>query len=651
MKNTGERSRRGFSKALYSKLKTSVLAAVFTSYRDREKKSIYDSGFGRRVLSPALKAVSSKISSCVTSEFLKKAAAFLLSLKLRVYGTFLVSFGIYTAIFYLANNFILSDDRKVSDILVGAVVALAALPILFSDETLSSALTSSRLGAQIMRVTGIRREKIQTERVRGKSNHGFLAGIAAGVISYFISPLAVIFVLLSLAALWLISASPEFGAILLLFSIPFLNLSNLTALLAATLISFALKVVRGKRYVTFETLDAAVLGIFLVLIFASIGTHSGESSSISLRMALYITVYFLAANLMRSKGWLDRASSSLVAGVAAASGVVTAVSVAGIFFTGAGAGFAGVLGRSLLTGRLTGADPAAFNMLIASAFPIALSHFIHSPEGVGRRSSAVALLLMIYPLVEHRSLFAIISIAAASMLLLMIYSGKFIYLPISLAVVGVASSLLFPNFWGSVSRVFGTGFDSFTNLRSSAWHSATDILSRSFIAGIGFGKGAIHTASAAPGKLPADHVYNTYLQFWIESGILGFVLLIVFVWLIVTAFFKTADTIDLARHSSVLKGDAPTGRRKSGDALSFAQEFALSRRLAVAGPFCSTVCLLIYAMGDHIWEDPAVFLVFWAVAGLASAGVRGVREEINDHEASSADGRDIASAECDLPTV
>ncbi len=641
---------KSFSNRLYSKLKTSILALVFTSYRSRAKKSFYDSKIARKVIEPAASALSSKIASSGTTKFLSAAAKYFLSLKLRVYGTAVLVFGVYTALFYFASNFILSGDRRITEVVIGLVAALSALPLVFSDDTLSGALTGSKIGRYAFGLTGIRPEAAQTAFARGKTSYAFLIGVALGVISYFTSPCDVISVVAGLLLLWIISSSPEFGVIITAFSVPLASTWFLTALVVVTASSYVLKLIRGKRYITFETIDVAVLGIFLVLLFSSIAAPSNESADISLRMALYIAVYFLAASLLKSKEWLDRATTAIISGSSLSSAIIALAFGASFFFPGIKASVAPVFGDSLLGLRLAGIDPTAFNMVLTVAIPAALSHIIVPPKEIPRSTTVISMIVMTIPLLEFRSVYAVGAIALSLMLLLMIYSSRFIYLPVAVAAILGGGYFIFPAAASKVIGVLTSGFDSFATIRLPAWQDAADILSRVFIGGAGFGAGAFRMVSSARihGGEVAGKAYNTFLQFWIESGILGFVLLVAFVWLVLTASFTVFDRIDLAKRSPALKSAAPR-ERSSSDSTPYDEEFALTRRIAVAGPFCSVVGLFLFGMAENVWGDHRVFLFFWIAAGVMAAGIRGVREEIKEHEATYNDRKDPAtSSECDI---
>ena len=329
---TRERSASQRRGAGYKKLKTSLLAAIFTSYRPYEKKfpAVRDG-----LTSGVIRSVSGSISSSLTTGVLSHLASFFLSLRLKVYGTFLLTFGAYTALFGVIKNFVLSGDRLVFDILTGLILFLAALPLVSSKETLSSALLSSKVGVIVHHLTGIRYETMQTDAVRGRVNHGFLFGVAAGVASYFTSPGTLIFWLSAIVLVWVVSSSPEFGVISTAFMIPFAGYRVIFFFAVVTLVSCALKVIRRKRYLTFETLDVAVLGIALMTLFCAVTSANADTALYSVRLSVLSLSYFAAANIMRSEKWLDRAATSFVFSISLCCFAVLLFRTVGFFTSGA----------------------------------------------------------------------------------------------------------------------------------------------------------------------------------------------------------------------------------------------------------------------------------------------------------------------------
>ena len=625
MKNGG----KSFASKMNMKLKTSFLAAVFTSYRSREMRSILGTRFGQKVLSPVFSTVSRLISSSFSTEALSFLAKFLLSQRLKLYGAMLFAFGVYSAATSVAEQFILSSGRQISGIIFGAVCALSSLPLIASDDTLSGALSSSRIGAALCRVTGIRREATEVAKARGRASYGFLIGAALGTLTFFVSPYRIVLIAASAVVLWLIMTSPEFGVIAGAFMLPFWSVARLTALAAATALSYLIKVIRGKRFVTFELTDVAAFGLLLTLLFTAV--TSGAAWKTPLKMALYMTVYFLAASLIRSTDWWERAVGSAVTGASLAGCAVAVAAVGGIFVPGIGQTLGRLFPSSILATRFIGADPSTFNMYMTLAIPLVLSRLL-IPRGKVHLYDAVALALTVYPMIETKSAYAFFSASVGVLILLAIRKPRLAFLPLCGACAAGIVRLAFPSFFAGILASFASHFEKFVSLRAHTLGAITSLPLKTYIVGIGFGDETFAVATSAADGSGAGF-YNTFFKFCIETGLVGALMLVLFIWLLVSACFGIFDRLDLARHSQAIKSASPL-RSSRDDASPFALEFALSRRMAIAGPAASVLALVVYGIADNVWADDRIFLFFWMVCGIAAGAVRCTRGEIKDHENS-----------------
>lgn len=613
----------GVAGALYSKMKTSLCAALFTSYRSGRARAFRSGG----PLSGVRRAVSGAVSSSVTSHVSYNATTFLLSLRLKFYGTMFMTFGVYTTLFYIVKNFFLTGERRYFDVATGVLLTVASFALLSSEETLSAALCRSKFGRVAASAAGIRREDMRTDEVRGRANHGFLVGLALSIAAYFASPYWVMAVIAAALSLWIVFSRPEYGVFLSALVLPFAPTYLLAALTGATLVSYFVKVLRGKRFFSVETLDAAALGVFLTIALGWIASVSPSSVKDSLLFASLMTVYFVSANLFRTKSRCDAVLSALIAGGCASSVCAFGASALSGHFSGVPGRLSGIFSSSLLSEYLTN-DPTLFLTFCVALFPAALSHFIAPPRSSSRLPSAIALIALALPVAASRSVYALIPIAVSCSVLLMICSRRFIYFPVAGGVIFAACLALFPQFYDRVAEYVKTGLANFTASRTSEWLDKGYEISRSALGGIGFGEGAFEAVNVTSRAASPGHVYNTYLQFRIENGVFGLIVLVIFIWLIVSASFTAIDLLDRAKTSPALRNTGAKGKKLSAEA------FAAAGRMSVGGAFCSVSALLIYGLADHVWRDGRIFFLFWLVAGVCSAAVRCVTREVNDSVAA-----------------
>lgn len=226
----------------------------------------------------------------------------MLAVSSRVYGTFLLTFGLYIILVYLVKHFAFSEmGEELADIVLSGAMILAALPIFIIDRSLSSLLRSSRLtGYLLTKVFGIRSAMLKPCESTGK---GYVAalilGLVCGSLTIFFSPFSVLTLLVVILAVMVVLGSPEFGVTLLLFLIPFLNDNALLFAVSVVLVSLLFKVFTLKRTLHFKGIDYAVL-LFCVLVFFfgvfSYRQPSGIKSAISL--FTFALSYFAVSQLV-----------------------------------------------------------------------------------------------------------------------------------------------------------------------------------------------------------------------------------------------------------------------------------------------------------------------------------------------------------------
>ena len=95
--------------------------------------------------------------------------------------------------------------------------------------------------------------------------------------------------------------------------------------IALTAIAYLGKLIRGKRVIRFSLVDVLVLLLGLLLYLSGAVAVGGEESARQVgHLCLFLVMYFMVVNLMRTPAWLHRA---MLAGVGSAS----LLAVTGIF--------------------------------------------------------------------------------------------------------------------------------------------------------------------------------------------------------------------------------------------------------------------------------------------------------------------------------
>lgn len=645
--------------AVCRKLETGFIGALFTSYKCGDDMA----ASGKKTKGAAFAAaerISDSLNTGRAVYGMSAAAHKLLGVRLRVFGTFFASFGIYTVLYAFFQNFIASGGRQIYDIFAGIILTVAAFPLIFSDDMLISALTESSFGKALSAV-GIDVDADAAKNIKpcGRLNVGFILGVAAGVLSYFASPYKIMLALLIVLLISVTAAKPEFGIVAVSFLIPFSASSVLLLLLAATGVSFIFKLVRGKRYCTFEALDASAFGMLLVILLGGTVSVSDTPYRDSILYAFLAVSYFLAANLLRRRVWLYRMRCALVYGTSFAAGIYILSSLGDAALGGVSEALGDIFGNSLLSSALSG-DVGGLRMITVAVLPIALSLVLNynGANGAHVRNTHALISFFVLLLSTTVGISPYIFVAAACLLLMfiLVYTERTLIFIICAGLgTGIVFSL-FPSFFERARNVLGVSLESFFSSRLSLWSDAFEKMSSNMFGGIGFGGGSFSTyfESAGGALSEYDHVYNTFLQLWIETGIVGILMFLVFLWLFVSAALTVISQI---------RTSGPYPYQRSGEAeiagtgeprflqkkfqkrfqkrfqrrerrAALADTFRLSRKISICASVCGVLGLCLVGFFDYIWYDEKVFLMFWLTAGLAAAEIRSARRELRDAEFS-----------------
>lgn len=645
-----------FADYLYDRAKNGLFGAAMTSYKRHSRRGGQKGAAGRFAESSA-SYLSKKINSSFIVSSSGAAVKSFLSLKLKAYGTFLAAFGLYTMMFYFTENFLLSDSKGVFEMLFGAALFIISLPLIFSEQTLSSALCTSSFGAAVKRFIGIHTDSMKTDEVRCRLNYSFILGVLAGILSYGVGPFKVFFSILFVLALWIIASRPEFGVVLISFLVPFVSTAMLITLLSFTAFFFIIKLIRSKRYVSFEMLDVSVLGLLFVIFFGGIVSVYPVSFKSAAVYSCLIFAYFLTVNLMKSRVWLDRMTAALITGFAFACAVLVFAALGDRMLGGVSVKIAGMFGDSALSEMLAGGENV-FPQISVILLPIALSFFMRPSFGASKLHAVLAALLASYPLFRGGVTTATAAAAVGCALLLLIYSKKFLYVLFASVILLPSAAYVFPNTFLKIASFIGAE-GGVTENGFAVWRGVSDMISEFFFGGVGFGKeawSAAYQKFAQSGGEGAPHAFSLYFQTWAETGVFGLIILLVFLAVFARCVFTVIAELDSAsrhpalRHSGLrvnmpdsldeFRAFVSEGKGNAGK-LSVGQ-FRMSGRIGIAAPFCGVAAAALLGIFDSIWYSEKVFLVFWLAAALGASYARTVSGEVGDILSSYEENSDSA---------
>ncbi len=605
------------SDKIYDALINGFFGYIFTAYSSEIRA--YNDGFvvsffyGGSRWRKLLRRFREYLScSFETSFILKKLKIFVCRLAfvpLKLYGSFLLAFGSYTLLIYFMHLALPITGKADSDyIYIGASVCIISLPMYFSSLNLAQAVKQGRItSALFIDVFGYKDDNFENKygKKTARPAISILLGLGAGLSTFFVHPLLILAVLLTLALCSIIVITPEIGVLLAIFGLPFFSFASnptmvLTALVLVTTFSYIIKLVRGKRIFKLELLDIAVLFFVAMMLLSGVVTVGGRPSyNAALISSALAFGYFLVVNLIRTETWLKRCSVALVSSGAA-------VALIGILQYLMGNSVNDWLDRSYfpdIEGRATSLfeNPNYLGAYFALVLPVAIYNSVTAKSRNSRILGFIVCTMMTVCTVLTWSRGAWLALIVSVMIFFIVFSRK--TMRALYCIVAAIPFLPFVLPSNVVSRFMSIGnmADSSTSYRVYTWRGSIDLLKDHLWGGIGYGAEAferVYPAYAYAGMEGAVHSHSLYLQVLISMGIVG---LVCFATVILFYFQKSFEYMK-----------SPISR---------------DNMLFCAAAVCSTLALLIMGLFDYVWYNYRVFFLFWVVLALGVSAVRiGKRE-------------------------
>lgn len=624
-----------FTKYIYSLLQKGFFGYLFTGYN-----SEWSSSIGKRITKTKFAdherefryGVCRRIESSVIVAVGAYIMKFLLGCRLKVYGAFLASFGLYTAVVAFIMSIVENTVAGLVDnsyVIMSVILIASSIPLLMSKKRLCEALVSSNVGKLILKITDYtENEANDVVGDGGQVNSAFLVGIICGALTYSLSPFYICLVLVGAVAAYLILVKPELGVLALFFFMPWLPTMLLAVLIIYTTLCYFIKLFRGKRIFRLEPLDIMVSAFVLMLFFGGFISLSGSSVKPSLLMICLLCAYYLTVELITTRTWLVKCSKACVI-----SAVLESIYAAILYFTGSGYTSQAWLDSEMFTsisGRAVGSldNPNMLGEYIILILPIAVAMLIGRGEGMRRISAFISIGIMGSCLILTWSRGAWLGLIIAVVVMLFMWHSRSLWLVFA----GIASIPFLPSILPQsiISRFTSIGnlSDSSTSYRVHIWHATVNMIKDNVMSGIGIGEGAwdrLYPLYTFMGVEAAPHSHNLYLQIWLELGIFGLLAFAAIIFMLYssgfTLFSKLSDPCTNVKNELRLPNE-------NANLPSHAVKTQL--RLSCAGPLCGIIAVLAQGMTDYIWYNYRLYLMFWLVCGLASAYIRNGRAMVEN---------------------
>lgn len=238
---------------------------------------------------------------------------------IRSYGCFILSFGLASLILNLSEYYFKSEpDVSFASLVTSAVLVLLAVPLLLFDKPISAAVQDFAPADKFFF------EFLSLKRIQKVPNHvtihpmlALFFGVIPALVAFFIPIEIVIVGLAVICVVFLAFTSPEFALILTILFLPYIPLLPHSVLILCSMsvisfLSFALKVVIGKRVFHLSIFDVILVSAMLLMFVSGILGNGENSFKLSLVFIALMLGYFPASNMIVNKRLADSATNAVV---------------------------------------------------------------------------------------------------------------------------------------------------------------------------------------------------------------------------------------------------------------------------------------------------------------------------------------------------
>ncbi len=602
----------GLTNAIYNAFKCGFVSNVFSAYS--LEQNAYERSFLRNYFGgyenpePYSRKIRAHFSKAFDTSFilgkLRWLAGELLATSMKLYGNFFLSFGLYSVLVYFVRELV--PGLTVADgkfLLVGLISILISLPLLLSKESLARAVGKGRLTHLLfVECFGFKDEEfeIPVRRSKRKANLAILFGMILGLATFFIHPIYLPVALLGTILCVILMASPEIGVLFTIFILPFCSFFSspsliLSLLVAVSVFSYIIKLLRGKRIFKIELLDLIVIFFMVVICMGGVITAGGrESLATAILSCILMMGFFLVVNLIRTEKWLNRCISAFVSSAV----IVAAIGVLQYVLGFAEKNWIDMEYFSDIEGRVVSLfeNPNVLSAYLVMAFPLLLAKAFRAESSKGKFLGFVSVVIVVTCTVLTWSRGAWLAMLISLLIFALINSRKTLSFIIVILAALPFIRVLMPD--SMVKRFMSIGdiADSSTYYRIYTWRGTLSAIKDYFWGGAGYGLNTyaeIYPQYAYAGIEAAEHSHNLFLQIFFALGVFGLLIFLVLMLLFVQKNFEYLRNT----HDKSIK-------------------------LFVSAAFSSVCGALIVGMFDYVWYNFRLFYLFWIVFAISCAYIR-----------------------------
>lgn len=564
--------------------------------------------FSDKVINGAGAVFAKKIMKTQAAKFIGKITGAFAHTNLKVYGSSFLTFGLLTMLMNFANSYFDGfAHTPFSELVIGAVFALLAIPLLFIDKPLCD--FTEQVGFIEAIVHDTLCIKRASKRVRVSHGMPLLLGVFFGIIpavlGYFLPLWTVLLTITAAAFLVLAIFSPEFSLMMTLLVLPALPIFShttviLTCLTAVTALSFFIKVALGKRLYHFEQYDLLIIFLALFILVSGIFNGGINSFKSALPMVVLLFAYPLASNLIVNRRLADNAVNIILF-----SSIPTAVfGTVQYFVAPTHPEWFDATTNPEMSSRAysTFGNPNVYAVFLIITIIFSFTYAFDKKRGKERIYYLSVLILntALMLLTWTRGAWLALGIAFLAYLIIHIKRApKLLLIPICALpfLAFVPTSII-----DRVLSIFNTQ-DSSVSYRLSSWRSSLLMLKDNLFTGVGIGESSFanEILNYAEDAVTPVHSHNLFLEIACQAGIFA---LAVFLLILLVRIVHIASYHPYIKTSSLTSPITMTGT--------------------------AIFALVAFGITDYIFYSSAMYYLFWIVFGIGSAGLRISRTETDE---------------------
>lgn len=235
----------------------------------------------------------------------------------RIYGLVFLTFGVLTLFFHLGEYYFLDGASVASSLVIGAIFTFLSVFLIISDKPICIALQSVKIiDFIVFDFFSVSRVQKSEEEMRIPAVAGVIFGVLLAVLGFFLPTEYAALVIIGLILLTVAMVSPEFPYLLSLMLFPYVSLiPNADVIFAAivclAVISFARKVLIGKRIYYFEIYDFLFLFFILSVYIGNVIVNKGLIDGNALLTLIFALGYIPASNMAVNRRLFDCVSGAV----------------------------------------------------------------------------------------------------------------------------------------------------------------------------------------------------------------------------------------------------------------------------------------------------------------------------------------------------